>query len=120
MEKEYYYLSGETKVGPFTLEGIKNAPITSNTLVWNNTLTDWVPASSLPEFQEKFGSTTVTVTPPQAQTYTQTNYSAGTKPPMPDNYLVWAILSTVLCCVPFGIVSIIQSSKVSSAYAVCD
>jgi hypothetical protein len=35
----------------------------------------------------------------------------------PDNYLVWAILSTVLCCIPFGIVSIVYSTKVSSLWA---
>lgn len=35
----------------------------------------------------------------------------------PDNYLVWAILSTVLCCLPFGIVSIVYSNKVSGLWA---
>lgn len=30
----------------------------------------------------------------------------------PDNYLVWSILSTVLCCLPLGIVSIVYSTKV--------
>ncbi len=35
----------------------------------------------------------------------------------PDNYLVWAILSTVLCCLPFGIVSIVYSTKVSGLWA---
>jgi len=28
------------------------------------------------------------------------------KPAATDNYLVWAILSTIFCCLPFGIVSI--------------
>ena len=31
--------------------------------------------------------------------------------PPPDNNLVWAILCTVLCCLPLGIVSIIKSTK---------
>ncbi|MDY4409703.1 MAG: CD225/dispanin family protein [Prevotella sp.] len=35
----------------------------------------------------------------------------------PDNYLVWAILSTVLCCLPFGIVSIVYAAKVNGLYA---
>lgn len=35
----------------------------------------------------------------------------------PDNYLVWAILSTVFCCLPFGIVSIVKSTQVSSLWA---
>jgi hypothetical protein len=37
--------------------------------------------------------------------------------PEPDNYLVWAILTTVLCCVPLGIVSIVYSTKVSGLWA---
>lgn len=36
--------------------------------------------------------------------------------PKPDNYLVWAILSTLLCCLPAGIVSIVYSSKVDGLY----
>jgi hypothetical protein len=35
----------------------------------------------------------------------------------PDNYLVWAILCTVLCCLPLGIVSIVYSTRVSGLYA---
>ena len=35
----------------------------------------------------------------------------------PDNYLVWASLSTVLCCLPFGIVSIVYAAKVNGLYA---
>ena len=34
----------------------------------------------------------------------------------PDNYLVWAILTTIFCCLPFGIVSIIYSTKVSGLW----
>ena len=36
--------------------------------------------------------------------------------PRPDNYLVWAILATLFCCLPFGIVAIVKSSKVNSLY----
>jgi hypothetical protein len=35
----------------------------------------------------------------------------------PENYLVWAILCTVLCCLPFGIVSIVYSNKVSGLWS---
>lgn len=34
----------------------------------------------------------------------------------PDNNLVWAILCTVLCCLPLGIVSIIKSTSVNSLW----
>lgn len=36
--------------------------------------------------------------------------------PKPDNYLVWAILSTLFCCLPLGILAIIHSTKVDSLY----
>ena len=38
------------------------------------------------------------------------------KPPRPSSYLALAIISTILCCLPTGIVSIIYATKVNSAY----
>lgn len=35
----------------------------------------------------------------------------------PENYLVFAILTTVLCCLPAGVVSIIYAAKVNGLYA---
>lgn len=41
----------------------------------------------------------------------------GSEPePMPDTYLIWAVLATVLCCMIPGIVAIVFSSSVSSRY----
>lgn len=42
-------------------------------------------------------------------------YDKNQMPP-PDNNLVWAILATVLCCIPFGIVAIIKASKVEELW----
>jgi len=36
--------------------------------------------------------------------------------PAPDSYLVWAILTTILCCLPLGIVSLVYSSRVSGLW----
>lgn len=36
----------------------------------------------------------------------------------PDSNLVWAIICTVLCCLPFGIVSIVYASKVDSLWSI--
>jgi hypothetical protein len=36
--------------------------------------------------------------------------------PKPPNYLVWAILSTLFCCLPLGIVSIVFAAQVDSKY----
>lgn len=38
----------------------------------------------------------------------------------PKNWLVESILVTIFCCLPFGIVGIINASKVNSAFAVGD
>ena len=39
---------------------------------------------------------------------------------MPDNYLVWAILCTLLCCLPFGIVSIVKATQVEKLWLAGD
>lgn len=36
--------------------------------------------------------------------------------PKPDNNMVWAILTTLFCCLPLGIVSIVNASKVNGLY----
>jgi predicted secreted protein len=35
----------------------------------------------------------------------------------PNNYLVWSILATLFCCLPFGIVAIVKSSQVNGLWA---
>ena len=37
-------------------------------------------------------------------------------PPKPGNNLVWAVLTTIFCCLPAGIVSIIFAAKVDGLY----
>ncbi len=36
--------------------------------------------------------------------------------PRPDSNLVWAILCTIFCCLPLGIVAIVYAAKVDSLY----
>lgn len=62
-----------------------------------------------------------------SQTYSSTTsaQSSGTsssssapeqRPPMPPTYLAVAIITTIFCCLPFGIVAISLSSKVERYY----
>lgn len=44
----------------------------------------------------------------------------NTSSPAVSNNLVWAILSTIFCCLPLGIVSIIHAAKVNSLLATGD
>jgi predicted secreted protein len=45
-------------------------------------------------------------------------YSGFNQPsgPKPDNYLVWAILSTLFCCLPLGVASIVFAAQVDGKY----
>lgn len=48
-------------------------------------------------------------------------YPMGTNPGMPpDNNLVWAILATIFCFLPLGVVAIIKSTEVNSKWAMGD
>lgn len=38
------------------------------------------------------------------------------QPPCPDNHMVGAILCTIFCCLPLGIVAIIKASQVNTLY----
>lgn len=40
--------------------------------------------------------------------------------PPPDNYLVWAVLTTIFCFMPLGIVSIVKSTEVNFKWSVGD
>ncbi len=55
--------------------------------------------------------------PPPPPGYGYGAPQGGVPAQQPDSNLVWGILVTVLCCLPFGIVSIIQASKVSGLWA---
>ncbi|MDR2918334.1 MAG: CD225/dispanin family protein [Tannerella sp.] len=130
-EKQYYYLNGNTKMGPFSLDTLKHAPIKPDTLVWNNTLSDWVEARTLPELQVFFVVSSQSTTPPvppvsqNPQTryggeFTQQYNRFNTPPPMPENYMAWGILTLIFCFWPLSIVSIVSASKVSTCYYMGD
>jgi hypothetical protein len=55
--------------------------------------------------------------PPPAPGYNEGPAVGGTPP---KNYLVFAILSTILCCLPLGIVSIVFAAQVNSKWAAGD
>lgn len=56
--------------------------------------------------------------PPDETRPVQSNTGSNEFPP--DNYLVWAILSTILCCLPLGIVSIVKSTQVNNKWQMGD
>lgn len=107
---EYYILIDGKTEGPFSLEKLKEMPVTPQTKVWRQGMPEWVPAGEVGELNYLFG------TPPPAPTADNGNGQANsaTVKIAPRTWLVESILITVLCCLPFGIVGIVYASKVSS------
>ena len=54
----------------------------------------------------------------QQPPYNQQPYNQGYPQQQlpPDNGMVWAILTTLFCCLPFGIVAIVKASNVNSLW----
>lgn len=47
--KKYFIAKGNDKIGPFSLEELKEKDITSETFIWYEGLSDWQKASSISE-----------------------------------------------------------------------
>ena len=102
---QYFLGKNNQRLGPFPLEQLLANGLTPDTLVWCEGMPGWQKANEVPEVAALFA--------PQQQ-YQQPAYNNA--PPRPDNNMVWAILSTILCCLPLGIVAIIKASNVNSLY----
>lgn len=96
---DYYLLINGRKEGPFKMNELRKHDLKPSSLVWHRNLTeDWVKAEELPELKKILNEM-----PPDI-------------PQMPDTYLLWSILATIFCCLPFGIAGIVNAVKVSEAY----
>lgn len=107
-------------------------------MVWRQDFPQWIPASQVPELMTILNSIhAVNQMPPYPSAPSSSGYQSASTPhyhpysqdtpnatysshnsvmSRPDNYMVWAILSTVLCCVPFGIPAIVYASKVNGLW----
>ncbi|GHU54534.1 hypothetical protein FACS189411_01350 [Bacteroidia bacterium] len=92
----YYILKLNGKDAQFTFEELKKMKISEDTLVWKDGYTHWVFAKDVPEFDSFI--------------------SKIYQPPIPKTWLVQSIFVTLFCCLPFGIVAIINAAKVESLY----
>lgn len=92
---KYYYIDvvGNQSTTPVDESELVNLGVTEKTPVWCEGMPGWAPAGSIPALKHYFA-----------------------KPAKPDNYLWLGIVTTILCCLPFGIVSIVYASKVDSLW----
>ncbi|MEP6647908.1 MAG: CD225/dispanin family protein [Saprospiraceae bacterium] len=108
--EQYYYTDGKERYGPFTIEQLRGRNITPETLTWKEGMPDWLAAKNLSDLQTLFmTSESIGSTPPVIMT-----------PPFrempPKNWLVESILVTICCCLPFGIVGIVNATKVEALW----
>ena len=128
--KDYFYIdSNNEQKGPISPLNFSIYNVTPDTLVWCEGMADWTRAGSVDELHDVFVTQQTQATPPpyanngggynqqQAQSFQRPQQ---TMQPCPDSNLVWAILTTVLCCLPFGVVAIVYACKVNDRYAVGD
>lgn len=99
----FYILINNAKQGPFSIEELENKDITVNTMVWAVGFSNWKPAKEVPELSNLLADL-----PPEPPT-ASTNF-------MPKTWLVESILVTCFCCLPFGIMGIINAVKIETLY----
>ncbi|MFV0365762.1 MAG: CD225/dispanin family protein [Mangrovibacterium sp.] len=128
MSTHYFYTKGGENFGPFSVEQLREEGIAPDTRVWYAGLSDWTPANELEELkvlfqQEASGANSANFsTPPPPPPFESRNAnqqaSTGGYTPSypPKSYLVGAILVTIFCCMPFGIVGLVNSLHVESRF----
>ena len=114
---DYFYLDRNNRQnGPISPEKFAENGVTPQTLVWCNGMADWAPAGSIPELSMFFRPGFSDQRPPEPPRYqtppggqTPPNpYANNGGPRCPDNHLVAAILVTIFCCLPCGVVALVM------------
>lgn len=128
MERYFYLNSNNEQAGPVSPTDFNQYGINEATMVWKAGMPNWMRAGQLPELSQFFSS----ATPPPpvggnnngSGAYNRgnnmgnygNNVGGQYKPIKPDNNMVWAVLTTLFCCFPLGIYSVVQASKVNGLY----
>ncbi|MDE5856856.1 MAG: CD225/dispanin family protein [Muribaculaceae bacterium] len=138
---KYWLILNNKQVGPFEGEQMSQVDFSAMTPVWHEGLPDWVKAGEVDELRFILGQREAAmmnryysdqnVEAPYAQqpmdsqdepSWTQPMQSPCNVSPMttaeerPSNYLVWAIIVTILCNIIMGVIAIIFASKVNTAF----
>lgn len=119
---KFYIAKNGQQLGPMEVHEAAQLGITPDTLVWREGMGDWTPAGNVVEFapylsqQTQFpqnGPANPPYNPPVGQQPYQQGYGGQQ---CPSTNLVLAILVTLFCCLPFGIVSIVYATKVEGCF----
>ena len=122
MEKKYWIIVNDQQRGPFDINTLIGMPeFGPQTPAWREGLADWTAAGNIPELAPLWANAYYGTPQPAAPVMTAADPRNGSyQAPMPPTYLVWAIISTICCCLPAGVVAIFYAAKVSPAYQAGD
>ena len=127
----YYYLNEQQEpVGPVTFETIgalvSSGRLPASVFVARAGDAEWVPYSA---WCAASSAPTATPAPGQARAVARKSRAgapslaalpvtsiAPCTMPKPATNMVWAILSTIFCCLPLGVVAIVKAASVDSHY----
>lgn len=119
--RKYHYTDGTNTFGPFAIEELRTKRITADTYVWTEGMRDWVPAKSFPELNDILSEeakpyfTSSHQSPPRLPSAAVSSYPGQMQAP-PKTYLLETILTTIFCCWPLGIPSIVYASRVEKKF----
>lgn len=126
MDKYFYLNSQGQQVGPIAPSDFARNGVSEETMVWKQGMANWMRAGQIPELSQFFRPMTPPPPPggnfgsaPMGNSVNATGGiggSASVQSVKPDNNMVWAILSTLFCCLPTGVYAIYLASKVDSLY----
>lgn len=120
---KYYIVENNQPVGPFEVEELVAKGVTPNDLVWCEGMSQWSPASTVKEIMCALNPTPEI--PAGVPQYVQPPFDANNTPqpmynenvpPMPNTWLVPAILVTLGCCAPFGIAGVVFAARVETLW----
>lgn len=142
---QYYYLNLQNEQqGPVDASQLAAYGVNANTLVWTQGMAQWAPAGTVAELRPYIAPAPAPAaapsayapqpaaqpapqpqpqpaaqSAPQSVVYVQPAAGSASQPmmPKPGNNMLLGILSTLFCCLPLGVVSIIYASKVDGLYA---
>jgi len=121
--QKFHYTNGTNSFGPFSIEELKDRNITGDTYVWTDGMPSWVLAKTIPELEsvivadkQPYFSASAGVPPEFSQTPVQNKHSDNSLVRPPKNYLIETILTTIFCCWPLGIPSIIYATRVEKKF----
>ena len=114
--KLWYYEADGSQKGPVdadTLQTlIRDGVVTRSTQIWSDGMPAWVRAGSI---QGLFTG------PPPLESSSPRSDLAPSQSPAErkhlNTHMAWSVIVTLFCCLPIGIVAIVNASKVSGALA---